>query len=149
MPLLDPKGEIIVAAYLANGGNQSESWKAAHPNSRAKPQSIAVEASKFFAKPNVRLRIVELQAKVEANVLLTLEGHMKELEILRDLAKARNQTSAAVAAEVKRGELMGYYVERRESTNTNYNITDKPLSEDEWKDKYGVGAPGGAANRPH
>jgi hypothetical protein len=54
-----------------------------------------------------------------------------------------NQVSAAIAAEVKRGELMGYYIERRESTNTNYNISDKPLSEDDWERQYGAGVSSG------
>ena len=47
---------------------------------------------------------------------------MDELKTLRELAKGNGQISAAVAAEVKRGELMGYYVQRRESTNTVYTI---------------------------
>ena len=61
------------------------------------------------------------------------------LKTLRELAKRNGQISAAVAAEVKRGELMGYYVQRRESTNTVYAISDTPLSADEWTAKYCVG----------
>ena len=34
---------------------------------------------------------------------------------------------------------MGYYVQRRESTNTVYTISDQPLSADEWTAKYCVG----------
>jgi hypothetical protein len=32
---------------------------------------------------------------------------------------------------------MGNYVERRESTNTNYNISDKPMSKDELDEPTG------------
>ena len=79
----------------------------------------------------------------QARALLTLEDHIEQLKVLREQAKTNNQVSAAIAAEVKRGELMGYYIERRESTNTNYNISDKPLSEDDWERQYGAGVSSG------
>ena len=70
---------------------------------------------------------------------------MEELKTLRELAKSNGQTSAAVAAEVKRGELMGYYVQRRENTNSNviYTISDTPLTAEEWPAKYCVGPTAG------
>jgi hypothetical protein len=55
---------------------------------------------------------------------------------LRELAKNKGQISTAVAAEVKRGELMGYYVQRRENSNVVYTISDKPMSREEWKATY-------------
>jgi phage terminase small subunit len=106
-------------------------------------------AARLKADESIMKRVEELQKTAQTRAILSLEAHMKELEALREFAKANNQSSAAVSAEVKRGELMGYYVERRESTNTNYNISDKPLSEDEWSDKYGVGTSGRPANRAH
>jgi hypothetical protein len=60
MPPLDPKDETIIAAYVTNGGNQTEAWRAGNPKSKAKPQTVHVEASKFFRQPKVRLRISEL-----------------------------------------------------------------------------------------
>ena len=33
---------------------------------------------------------------------------------------------------------MGYYIDRKESTNVNYTITNEPLSADEWTAKYCV-----------
>ena len=70
---------------------------------------------------------------------------MVELKTLRELAKSNGQTSAAVAAEVKRGELMGYYVQRRENTNSNviYTISDTPLTAEERPAKYFVGPTAG------
>ena len=44
---------------------------------------------------------------------------------------------------------MGYYVERRESTNTNYNITDNPLTQDEWAEKYSMGSPTRTSESTH
>lgn len=128
MPPLDPKSEAILAAYLENGGSQTEAWKAAHPDSKAKPASIHVKASQFFKQDKVRLRIVELQAKVEdkvvASAALTLEAHMQKLAELRDKAEQRGQLSAAIAAEVKRGELNRLYVKQVESTVTTKNASE-------------------------
>ena len=37
-----------------------------------------------------------------------------------------------LAMAPERGELMGYYVQRRENSNVVYTITDKPLTAEEW-----------------
>jgi hypothetical protein len=93
MPPLDPKEEAIVAAYIRNGGNQTEAWKEAHPNSKAKPESMHQQASVFFRKLKVRSRIVELQAEVASQSVtaaaLTIDTHMEKLRELRDDARQR------------------------------------------------------------
>jgi hypothetical protein len=135
MPPLDPKEEAIVAAYIRNGGNQSDAWRAGHPTSKAKPSSVQVEASKFFAKPKVRLRVLELQAQVESQSVtaaaLTLDAHMEKLRELRDKAEQRGQLSVAVQAEVKRGELRRFYVKQVESGDAGEfdRMTDEELRE--------------------
>jgi len=120
---LDPKGEIIVAAYISNGGNQTAAWRAGNPNSKAKPETAHVEASKFFRQPKVRQRISELHSevasKLSADAVLSVEQHMQKLHELRDEACQRGQLSAAITAEVKRGELMRFYVKQVESAHVN------------------------------
>jgi hypothetical protein len=140
--LLNPKHELF-AQGLAKGLSADAAYQAAgYKKNRG-------NATRMKADESILRRLAELQSKAEAKVLLTLEDHMRELEALRDLAKQNSQTSAAVAAEVKRGELMGYYVERRESVNRNYTISDKPMSKDEWRETYGVATPGGASTMAH
>jgi hypothetical protein len=123
MPPLDPKAETIVAAYVSNGGDQSGAWRAGNPESKAKPATVHVEASKFFRQPKVRLRISELQSEVASKLstgaVLTLELHMEKLRELRDRAVSLNQMSAAITAEVKRGKLMRFYVKQVESGHVN------------------------------
>jgi hypothetical protein len=135
MPL-DPKSETIIDAYLINGGNQSDAWKAGHPNSKAKPSTIAVEASKFFAQPNVRLRIVERQSEVASQsaalTALTLDAHVKELIALRNMAKDRGMIGPAVKAEELLGQLGQHYVKRVHATGTvdhQHTHEAKPISE--------------------
>jgi hypothetical protein len=119
MPPLDPREEAIVAAYIRNGGNQTDAWKDTHPNSRAKPESMHQQASVFFRKLKVRSRILELQAQVAsqsvASAALTLDAHMEKLRELRDRADQRGQTNAAIRAEELRGQLMRHYVKQVET----------------------------------
>jgi len=61
--------------------------------------------------------------------LLSLEGHLEQLKVLRDNAVAANQFSAAIAAEVKRGELRKFYVKQVEHGQVGEfaRVTDEDL----------------------
>lgn len=67
----DPDGLSVkqarFAALVAQGSTYSDAYRATHPRSRVKGNSLYVEASKLAALPNVRRRLNELlsQAKVE------------------------------------------------------------------------------------
>jgi hypothetical protein len=123
------------ARLLVQGVSQSEAYRIVSPNSKNwKPDSVHQNASKLSAKVQPRVR--ELQEIARDRAILTLEDHMKELEELRNQAKKTETWAAAISAEVKRGELMGFYVARSENLNTNYHISDKPLSEDEWAEQH-------------
>jgi len=52
----------------------------------------------------------EVAAKLSDEAALTIEQHMHELRALRDLARERGMLTAAIAAEVKRGQLRGFNV---------------------------------------
>jgi hypothetical protein len=133
MPLLDPKEEAIVAAYVRNGGNQTAAWKETHPKSKATDKTLHEAASKFFAQSKVRTRILELHVevaeKLSDDAALSIEEHMKKLRELRDDARQRGQLSAAIQAEVKRGELRHFYVRQVENKNVDdfSRMTDEEL----------------------
>jgi hypothetical protein len=57
----------------------------------------------------------EFQQKAELETALTLEEHMRELKLLREMAKNEGDVKAAITAEVKRGELRQFYVKRVET----------------------------------
>jgi phage terminase small subunit len=126
----NPKHELF-AQGLASGVGVGAAYVAAgYKDSPA-------AASRLSKNVKVRGRVAQIQAKAEARALLTLENHMRELETLRELAKQNAQTGAAITAEVKRGELMGFYVQRRENTDATYAISDKPMTQEEWEAEYG------------
>jgi len=138
----------IFAQEIVKGVSGREAYKIAG-FSVSNDNAADASASRLLRDVKVQARIAELQQKAQARALVTLEEHIEQLKVLRDQAKTNNQLSAAIAAEVKRGELMGYYIERRESTNTNYNISDKPLSEDDWERQYGARVPGSTHDKTH
>lgn len=143
MPALPNAKHELFAQGLAQGLSASASYQAA---GYSKNDGNAV---RLKGNEKVRARVAELQSKSESSALLTLEEHMAELATLRELAKTHGQISAATTAEVKRGELRGFYVSRSESTNTNYNITDKPQTEDEWEAEHGLAPANGASALTH
>jgi phage terminase small subunit len=148
MPLLKNARHEIFAQEIVKGVSGRDAYKIAG-FAVSNDNAADASASRLLRDVKVQARIAELQEKAQARALVTLEEHIEELKDIRDLAKKNGQASAAVAAEVKRGELMGYYVERRESTNTNYNISDKPLNEDDWERQYGGAAPASPHGRNH
>lgn len=115
MAELDPQETVFVAAYLKSN-NASEAYRRCNPKAaKWKPQSVHVKASEMLARDTVQVRLRQLQDKVEAKGLLSLEEHMEELKSLREMSKQNGQLSAAITAEVKRGELRKFYVKQVES----------------------------------
>jgi hypothetical protein len=89
--------------------------------------AVEVEAPRLLNHPKVTLRLARVQEKEEVKALLSLEEHMEELRVLREMAKNNNQLSAAITAEVKRGELRRFYVKQVESINEFADWSDEEL----------------------
>jgi phage terminase small subunit len=121
------------ARLVVEGKSQSEAFRTVYPHSkRWKQEAVHVCASQLASK--VRLRINAMQDEAKERALLTLEDHMAKLQELRDLAAASETFAPAITAEVKRGELMGYYVARSENVNTNFVISGSPDDDDATAD---------------
>jgi len=63
---LTERQERFAAAYVANGGNASEAYRAAYDSTRMSNSTIAVEASRLRNHPKVAQRIDELRTRVLA-----------------------------------------------------------------------------------
>lgn len=112
------KQEAFCVAYLETG-NASEAYRRAYDASRTKPNVVYVKASQLMAQGKVSVRLAELRAVAAKAASVTLEGHLGELQNLRDMAIEARQFSAAIAAEVARGKAAGVCVERVELTGKN------------------------------
>jgi hypothetical protein len=112
------KQETFINALLETG-NQYEAYCRAYECGNMSRGAIDVEASKLARHPKIALRLGQFRESKAAEAILTLEAHMMELQSLRDAARTAGQLSAAITAEVKRGELMRFYVKQVESAQVN------------------------------
>ena len=111
---LTPKQEAFVLAYYETG-NACAAYRRAYDAANMTSGSIETEATRLLKNPQITLRLRGLSEQREGKALLSLEEHMEKLAELRDNAEQRGQMSAAIAAEVKRGELRRFYVKQIEN----------------------------------
>jgi hypothetical protein len=110
--------ETFVNALLETG-NQFEAYCRAYDCENMSRAAIDFEASKLVRDPKIAQMLDKFRESRTAEAILTLEAHMNELQNLRDAARSAGQMSAAITAEVKRGELMRFYVKQVESAHVN------------------------------
>jgi hypothetical protein len=147
MPILANTKHELFAQSLAKGLSADAAYQAAgcKPN---RGNVIRLKANESIVK-----RVAEIQGKAAEKVGLTREfvvdRLMQNLERAMQAEPVRDreanltgeytyQGSVANKALELFGKQIGMFVDRRESVNTNYNISDQPTSKDEWKDAYGV-----------
>lgn len=73
---------------------------------------LRVLASRLFSQPHVKEYLAELRRPAVEEAQLTLVSHLRDLQELRDAAKAAAQYGPAVTAEISRGKASGLYVEK-------------------------------------
>ena len=95
---LTPKQEAFARAYVETG-NASEAYRRSYDVSPdAKPEGIAVDAAQLLANPNITLRVSEIEAECLAATQLTVGRIASEGFKILELANARGDTRAAIAA---------------------------------------------------
>lgn len=133
---MTPKQQAFARAYIETG-NASEAYRRAYSADKMSQQAIAVEACKMLKNPKVALMVEESQEQAAERMMVTLQGLTDELEEARKLAmKDEKGASAAVAAVMGKAKLHGFLVDKSENVNHNYEISDEPLTEQEWSDEY-------------
>lgn len=110
---LTPKQEAFCLAFIETG-NASEAYRSAYNATRMKPESVHRKAKELVDHGKVSARLVVLREKLAKAAGMSLEQHLADLKTLRDMAKDEGKYSAAVAAEMARGKVSGFYVERLE-----------------------------------
>lgn len=131
------------ARLVAEGYSQSDAYRGAY-NVRegTKAESINVNACKLMSDTNIAQRVRELSNKIEEKVVKEFSKSkiqiLEELEKLKDIAMNSDDIREARANIVEQAKLLGYYIDKVENTNKNYNM---PLVELENGDKldYNVG----------
>lgn len=100
-------------------GNAAEAYRQAYPKSQKwQDQSVWAKASAALKADKVSIRVSKLRQEAQAKTIITLESHLNELELLREMAKEQGNINAAIQAEVSRGKAKGLYVTKVEMDDT-------------------------------
>lgn len=130
--MLTAKQEAFCLAYLELS-NGSAAYRKCYSAGNMKDESVRVAAAKMLADPNIKLRIDELRAPAVASAQMTVEQHLADLKEIRDAAISEGKFSAAATAEVARGKVAGFYVERAQVDvslkKAPSEMTDEELAE--------------------
>lgn len=115
------------AQELAKGKSASEAYiEAGYEESRS-------AASRLSANVNVQQRVAELKERAAANVVVTREWVLEQLVDNAAKAKAAGDFGPSNQALNLVGKEIGMFVDRSESVNINHDVTDTPLTEEEWE----------------
>jgi hypothetical protein len=79
-----------------------------------------------------------LQDAAAAEIQITLQSLIEEAADIQKRAAKAGQYSAAIAALIAKAKLAGRWVDRAEQRNTNvvYAVSNKPMSEEEWTQRF-------------
>lgn len=110
---MTPKQEAFCVAYILTG-NATEAYRQAGYSNGMATKTSQEAASRLLKNSKVVARLAELRAPATEMAVMTITGHLDDLKDLRDRAKQEGKYSAAVAAEVARGKVSGFYVEKVE-----------------------------------
>lgn len=108
---LTPKQEAFCLAYLESG-NATEAYRQAGYSAGMADKTVQEAASRLLRNSKVVARLAQVRDIATAEAGMTIADHLADLKALRDAAKGEGKYSAAVAAEVARGRVSGFYVER-------------------------------------
>jgi len=111
--LLSIEEEEFVLAVIECGGNLSQAYRSVFAGNISNP---GARARAILQRPEVARRLAQLQGSVTESHLVTVESHLVELAVIRDLAKAQGQLKVALNAEECRGKVIGLYQTKQEDT---------------------------------
>src|SRR6185437_15369196 len=120
LPDLTPQQRKFVEGILA-GKTATDAYREAYDCSGSQNNTIWANASRLRADSNVAAWLYQARTAGLGHATVTLQGHVAELERLREIALKTGNVGAAVQAEQLRGKATGHYTE-------NLNIvTSDPL----------------------
>ncbi len=140
------------ARELLKGTNQSAAYREVFPQSRKwKDKTVHEKASRLAGK--VRARVEQLKEEAANAAKLDRAWVLNQLhKVVARCMQIKpvyvsvqptgeyvfNAMGANKALELL-GKELGMFVERRENTNAVYHISDEPMTEDEWAERFASG----------
>lgn len=120
---LTAKQEAFCLAYL-QCRNASEAYRRSYGAEKMTEKSINETACRLLKNVKVAARL-SAEAKVVLEAAhLTIESHLDELDRIKRMALSAEKYSAAVTAEMARGKVRGFYVDKVEATVNVMGMAD-------------------------
>lgn len=82
-------------------------------------ESADATASEILSTPTVKAFHDSLIDQAATSAVMTREGHLDRLRLLSEKAEAEGKFAAAVTAEMARGKVSGFYVEKLDHTSSD------------------------------
>lgn len=118
------KQQDFIDEYIRNKGNATNAYKHAYNIENMKDNTIRSKACLLLKQGNITITLKQQQAKLDKAVkkefVKTRLDLLQEYETIKNEEETDNKTKIDCMKE--QGKLLGYYVERIESENKNYNI---------------------------
>lgn len=111
LPELTDQQQEFVRQRLA-GKTATDAYKAAYSTENMLPRTIWAQASRMNSHPDIAAWLAAGREAYLGTTILTREGHMAELERLREIALKTGNIGAAVQAEQLRGKVAGHQIDR-------------------------------------
>lgn len=111
LPELTPQ-QMEFVRHLLDGKNATDAYRAAYNTENMLANTIWSAASNQRHNTKVAAWLTAARTANLGSAKVTLEGHVAELERLREIALSTGNVGAAVQAEQLRGKAAGHYVEQ-------------------------------------
>lgn len=139
IPPLSADEDSFALAIIEYGGNLGAAYRAIFGEDVSRP---VFKAQALVTKPAVALRIKEISEAIGENALISLGSHLLQLADLRDQSAKTGDMRTALAAEVKRGEVAGYYKDKLPQDNNRPSVTiningQTAGSMEQWAQQHG------------
>jgi phage-related protein len=132
---LSPKQQAFVHIFVKENGRLTATdcaKQAGYSEKSAISQACNLQNPKYF--PKVVEAIEKLQREYAESAKIDFVRHSRELARLRDTAVNNGQMGPAVNAEFRRGQLAGFYVDRKEVVTASLDNMTRPELEAKLKE---------------
>ena len=132
---LSPKQRAFVEIFVKENGRLTATEcarQAGYSEKSAVSQACNLRNPKYF--PKVVEAIEDLQREYAEASKIDFVRHSRELARLRDHAVTNEQMGPAVNAEFRRGQLAGFYVDRKEVVTASLDNMSRPELEAKLKE---------------
>lgn len=131
--------DSFALAVIEYGGNLPAAYKSVFGDVK----SPTAKATAMVSRPEIALRIKELNDLTQEHALISLGSHLQQLSKIRDLAIDSGDLRTGLNAEVQRGTVAGYYKDAAKAPTdgakfVQINIQNNtPGNLQEWGKQFG------------